>query len=187
MFTLDALKTIYGKADTSTSISYTITGLELQGTTEVYKVLAQGQLSASTTLLYTVPASKTTFIKQIFFSNTTFNSINGIKLYIGGTGAANQIINLTIPPNGSAKFDSTGWQVYDFLGIEVKDNTLTTLYDEASATIAYLGKALPGTLTSEALWRVSKINTTSGVITTWADGNSNFDNIWDNRASLSYS
>jgi len=187
MFTLDASKTLNGKADSATSISYTITGLELAGTTEVYKVLAQGQLASSVGLLYTVPVSKTAFIKQIFLANTTSNSIGGIKLYIGGTGAANQIINLTIPPNGSAKFDSTGWQVYDFLGIEVRDNTLTTLYEEASSTIAYLGKALPGVLSSEALWRISKIDTSSGIITTFADGNSNFDNIWDNRAALSYS
>ncbi len=187
MITLETAQTFNGKADFSASISYTITGLELQGTTETYKLLAQGQLPSSASLLYTVPASKVTFIKQIFLANTTSNSISGIKLYIGGTGDSNQIINLTIPPNGSAKFDSTGWKVYDFLGTEVKDLSLSTIYEEASATIAYLGKALPGTVTSAGSWQISKINTTSGIVTTWADGNSNFDNIWDNRASLTYS
>lgn len=60
--------------------------------------------------------------------------------------------------------------------------------DEASSTITYLGFAVPGTLDSAALWQIRKI-TVSGTITTQqlADGNANFDNIWDNRAALSYS
>lgn len=187
MITLEASQTVYGVANLSSSISYTISGLELEGATESYKILAQGQLPSSAGLLYTVPVSKTAFIKQILFSNTTSNAVSNIKLYIGGTSNANQIVTLNIPANGSAKFDSTGWSVYDFLGIVVKDVSLTTLYDDSTDPICYLGQSLPGTPTSSASWRISKINFTSGVVTTWADGNSNFDNIWDNRVSLSYS
>lgn len=187
MITLQSGQTLYGVAEMSSSISYTITGLEVQDGTESYKVLCQGQLSSSIELMYTVPALNSTFIKQIFLSNTTGNSINGVKLFIGGNSPSNQIVNLSLFPSGSAKFDSTGWQTYDFLGIAVKDLSLTTIYDEATSTIAYLGNALPGISTSSAFWRISKINTTSGVITTWADGNSNFDNIWADRLSLNYS
>jgi hypothetical protein len=63
-------------------------------------------------------------------------------------------------------------------------------YDEASPTITYVGEAPTGTDTSKALWRIKRIdsNAPGTVLTmTWADGNSDFDNVWDNRASLSYS
>ena len=54
--------------------------------------------------------------------------------------------------------------------------------------VTYVGEADPGTATSAASWRVKKLEETGpDVVITWADGNANFDNIWDNRASLSYS
>jgi len=43
--------------------------------------------------------------------------------------------------------------------------------------------------TSDAIWRIQKIDTSTGdVIITWADGDENFDNIADNRATtITYS
>lgn len=60
--------------------------------------------------------------------------------------------------------------------------------DEPNETTTYVGDAVPGSVVGDAVWRIKKI-TVSGTetITEWADGNSNFDNIWSNRASLSYS
>ena len=51
----------------------------------------------------------------------------------------------------------------------------------------YYGTAASGTATSAAGWQIQASSVT-GVITTflWADGNVQFDNIWDNRTSLSY-
>lgn len=65
---------------------------------------------------------------------------------------------------------------------------LQVLLDEASSTVLYVGQAVLGSATSAAFWRMRRI-TTSGTVTTvaYADGNANFDNVWDNRASLSYS
>lgn len=62
-------------------------------------------------------------------------------------------------------------------------------FDQVNSTTAYAGKALPGTLTSSANWQIKKLTfgTDGDVTTQFADGDSNFDNIWDNRASLSYS
>ena len=62
-----------------------------------------------------------------------------------------------------------------------------TRIDEATSTVTYIGKATPGTATSVSLWQIQKIDTTTGTVITWADGNGDFDNEWDNRASLSYS
>ena len=64
---------------------------------------------------------------------------------------------------------------------------LTAIYDDSNDPIAYLGHAEPGASTASAVWRVKRIDTSSGVTTAWADGNANFDNVWNNRASLSYS
>lgn len=65
-----------------------------------------------------------------------------------------------------------------------------TLYDQnVAGTEAYVGAALPGTLTSAASWRIKKLvfGSDGDVTTTFADGNSSFDNVWNNRASLTYS
>ena len=66
-------------------------------------------------------------------------------------------------------------------------STYTTRIDEASATVTYIGDAAIGSATSGALWRIKKIDTTSGTSITFADGDGNFNNIWDNRAALTYS
>lgn len=63
-----------------------------------------------------------------------------------------------------------------------------TEVDEVSASVTYVGIAAPGTATSAASWQIKKIITTGADIEiVFADGNSNFDNVWDNRAGLSYS
>jgi hypothetical protein len=61
------------------------------------------------------------------------------------------------------------------------------LIDAASATVTYLGEAKPGTATTATFWRIRKI-TVSGAITTiaFAEGNDLFDNVWDDRAGLTY-
>jgi hypothetical protein len=70
---------------------------------------------------------------------------------------------------------------------------LTTRSDTIDPTIfpevTYRGDALPGVATSAASWRVSRLTMQSDgdIDIIFADGNDNFDNIWDNRLSLSYS
>lgn len=65
--------------------------------------------------------------------------------------------------------------------------------EENGGDTLYVGDALPGTATSSATWRIKRITFTvdgsgnTDSVTEWADGNSNRDNIWDNRAALSYS
>jgi len=43
-----------------------------------------------------------------------------------------------------------------------------------------------GFATSSAVWQIQKIDETTGMVITWG-GTGAFDNIWNNRASLSYS
>ncbi len=67
-------------------------------------------------------------------------------------------------------------------------STYATRLDEVGGGITYVGKAAVGSATSSAVWQIQRITETGPDITIqWADGNASFDNIWDNRASLTYS
>lgn len=57
---------------------------------------------------------------------------------------------------------------------------------ETSGLITYVGLADPGSGTDDPVWKIRKIDETSGTVITWADGNTKFDNVWDNHASLTY-
>lgn len=56
-----------------------------------------------------------------------------------------------------------------------------------SGAYTYVGQADPGSAEGSAVWQIKRIDETSGLITLWADGDSLFDNIWSNYASLTYS
>ncbi len=61
-------------------------------------------------------------------------------------------------------------------------------FDGDSATVQYIGESSFGTATSSPTWRISRLSYVGSSFTLeYADSNDNFDNIWDNRASLSYS
>lgn len=53
--------------------------------------------------------------------------------------------------------------------------------------IIYVGSSLPGTSTASAGWSITRLDTTTLLAVTRADGDPNYDNIWDDRESLSYS
>jgi hypothetical protein len=61
----------------------------------------------------------------------------------------------------------------------------------AEITTLYIGRAEPGSLESASVWSISRSVIASGddndTVQTWADGNSNFDNDWDNHLTHSYS
>jgi hypothetical protein len=62
------------------------------------------------------------------------------------------------------------------------------LVDESNSNVVYKGFANPGALTSQAVWAIQKITNNAGILSyQWADGNKNFDNIWNNRKILPYS
>lgn len=65
----------------------------------------------------------------------------------------------------------------------------TKLVDEPDANTTYVGKCKLGSsaATDEAIWQIKKISISGNVTTiNYADGNDNYDNVWDNRAALSY-
>lgn len=62
---------------------------------------------------------------------------------------------------------------------------LATRIDTSGGTTIYIGKAPIGSATSSAVWSIKKLDTSSGVVITWADSG-NFTQIWDNRSGLTY-
>ena len=59
--------------------------------------------------------------------------------------------------------------------------------DESQPNVVYKGYAVPNARTSDALWAIQKISRVDNqIIYEWADGDENYDNIWDNRYELQY-
>lgn len=59
--------------------------------TDTFKTLSQSQLPSSAAAQYTVPASTQAVVKRAHLVNTSGAQVTGIKLFSGGTAAANQI------------------------------------------------------------------------------------------------
>jgi hypothetical protein len=67
---------------------------------------------------------------------------------------------------------------------------LSLRYDEVDVFTTYSGEAPAGSADSDPKWRIKLVTSGVGGKTigiTWADGNTNFDNVWNDRASLTYS
>ncbi len=72
-------------------------------------------------------------------------------------------------------------QVNDASGRAV---SITILQVDDTGTYKYLGSADPASATSAAVWSICRITNATGVVLYAAGGQ--FNQVWDNRASLSY-
>lgn len=122
----------------------------------------------------TVSVSGSVAVTGTFWQSTQPVSAASLPLPSGAATSSNQSTAIT--------------SLADLLvEMRVQNGGMAQQYDYVDATTEYLGWAEPGTATSAASWRVKKITTTgSDIAITWADSNRNFDNAWDNRASLTY-
>ena len=60
---------------------------------------------------------------------------------------------------------------------------------DASNNPIYVGETIPGSATSDSTWRIKKITydgSNNPTDVQWADGNTNFDKIWDKRSDGTY-
>ena len=101
--------------------------------------------------------------------------------------------------DGDVYIDADNGDIYEKIGGSwslqgnMSEVPLTTRSDTIDPTVfpevTYRGDALPGTATSSATWRVTRMTMQSDGDTEvlYADGDDLFNNIWDNRLSLSYS
>lgn len=104
---------------------------------------------------------------------------------VGNTG------DLYIDADSGDIYDkSTGsWVLQGNMGNVAQTQRVDQVDPDATPEIIYRGKALPGTAENVAAWRIERITIAADgdVTTVFADGDDLFDNIWNNRASLSYS
>jgi len=116
-----------------------------------------------------------------------------IQPIIEATKATTKAINsLQFPvPNYVLPFkseDGDGTQVTLLDGsIPTSSPSYATRIDDSTPNTIYIGKALPDSLPSAEVWQIAKLDTSSGLIKTWAGGTSNFDKEWDERDNLTYS
>lgn len=69
-------------------------------------------------------------------------------------------------------------------------NDMMTLIEYSGGNPVYIGRAAPGTATSAAAWQIQKLTYDADDNVTavqFAGGANDYDQIWDNRAALSYS
>lgn len=112
MLTLAAGDTIAAVADAGSVVTLTMVGgMQLNGGTEAYSTLYQGQLAASAATIYTAPSSTQGFVRSITVVNTSTTTAHSFQLFKGGTGAGNQITpTITLPAGGMATYeDGYGW------------------------------------------------------------------------------
>jgi hypothetical protein len=117
-------------------------------------------------------------MNQYVWDTNTLSWIKQVQSTSSGSSTDVNITNTSVPVSqaGSWSFTPT-------------PTLYSKQYDQVSDTLAYLGDAVVGGSSASAIWRIQKlVFTTAGSVTiTFADGNVNFDNVWNNRASLSYS
>lgn len=90
------------------------------------------------------------------------SQVQVVALDVGGTGAESLL-------TGSMPVSSASYALR---------------YDEG-ATYTYIGNAVPGSADAAAVWQIKRLTNADNTII-WADGDALADNIWDNRASLTY-
>ena len=142
----------------------------------------------------------------VILKDSGLRGIQGERGEKGDSGSATVVVSGTPPPTpvigevylddgtntstGIANFMKwTGTEWTEIGGLDMIQYTKEIDFVDASDLI-YIGEALPGTATSAGNWRIKRVNTNAGadndIEIKYADGNSNFDNIWDNHLSLTY-
>jgi len=70
---------------------------------------------------------------------------------------------------------------------EINNFNLKLLLDDYSTTnIMYIWEATIGSIASDPVWRIKKVDQTTWLTLMWAWWVDTFTNIWDNRLTLNY-
>lgn len=85
------------------------------------------------------------------------------------------------------------WEMFGRIGNDasgqafnrVREADESILVDSVGSDI-YIGYALPGTLTSEAKWKIKRVNTTNPISIFWADSSTLYNKKWSDRATYTY-
>jgi hypothetical protein len=94
-------------------------------------------------------------------------------------------VSVTSSTQSPVSIDQIGGE--DYQRVFNGNIAFTKLVDFVSDTVFYKGEALPGTLTSAASWRISRGTLDpSGDVSIQYASTGIFNQVWDNRISLTY-
>lgn len=125
------------------------------------------------------PIDNTKELKQIVAEQKKTNKLL-LEIPTSGGGGGGAIVDTSALAT-SAKQDDI---VQAIQGISGTTNKTTRI--ETVGTRTYIGNAAIGSAESASVWQI-KVLDTPGLTKLWADGNDNFDNVWDDRATVTYS
>lgn len=98
------------------------------------------------------------------------------------------VINTAIQKFNAQLFESQSLQILPAVLTVDANNVEKLRVDVPVAGTTYEGYALPGTLNGTPAWKIKRIVVAGALTTTtYASGNSNFDKVWDDRATYTYS
>lgn len=109
------------------------------------------------------------------------STITDLYRQLFGRSGTNKGTDIDMAEHGRGGGISTG-QPFKFT-----DSVNYAIKITESGDYTYIAFANPGTLESAASWKVVKLDGTTGLVITWADGNTDFDNIATDLTGLSYS
>jgi len=135
--------------------------------------------------------------QNVLYQNTDLSIVIPFELGFDGgqnvtvditqtTGAclADVILNIS---QGQTVLGGSGTTVTNDVSVVDKQYAKRIAKDSGDSNLEYIGNAEPGTSDSSASWQIKRVDTTSGTIILFADGDADFDNVWDDREGLSYS
>lgn len=77
--------------------------------------------------------------------------------------------------------------ILDVLNTDTNDKRLAVRLDEVSDTLFYVGKAEIGKVDSDANWLIVRYTTTGSILKAeYANGSESFNQVWNDRATLTY-
>lgn len=106
------------------------------------------------------------------------------------------IVEQVFSVNGDTEFPvSVVEETYNIVFNEVLNGTSSedemplAVVVDTEGDIIYKGEAVVGSSTASAVWRIRRITISDNggdLVVQWANGSSSFNQVWDNRASLTY-
>jgi hypothetical protein len=129
-------------------------------------------------------------LKSLYYKSSTANVATAGQIRLAKTDSIS-FRNNTNTANLNLSLSNTDTLLFN--GLELGGGGVSCveeleLIDTVSSNLIYIGQAAIGSLGSTAVWRIERVTITGSIIKKeYANGVSTYTNIWDNRASLSYS
>lgn len=95
------------------------------------------------------------------------------------------ILNESFDEIGLVRVNATEYSPDGNVAYQKVTSNLTPRLDEG-ATYTYVGKAAIGSSDASAVWQIIRYPSADFSEGLYADGDANFDNVWDDRESLTY-